>query len=104
MKRRLFTLMILGIILCLHCSPAFGYQPGTLRSGMEGDEVRRLQQALIDQGYLSGTADGIFGTHTENAVRAFQKSTVSKLTVSPGRKRRTLFTAHPAPLPRRLLP
>ena len=73
MKRRLFTLMILGIILCLHCSPAFGYQPGTLRSGMEGDEVRRLQQALIDQGYLSGTADGIFGTHTENAVRAFQK-------------------------------
>ena len=45
----------------------------TLRSGMSGDEVFRLQQALIDQGYLQGTADGKFGTRTENAVRDFQR-------------------------------
>ena len=41
--------------------------------------MRELQQALIDLGFLKGTADGKFGTNTENAVRAFQKK--NKLTV-----------------------
>lgn len=36
-----------------------------------GEEVKRLQQALIDLGYLSGKADGIFGKMTGEAVRLF---------------------------------
>ena len=54
-------------------TPALAYQPGTLRSGMLGDEVRQMQEALISLGYLGGTPDGVFGTHTENAVRKFQR-------------------------------
>lgn len=54
-------------------TPALAYQPGTLRSGMRGDEVRQMQEALISLGYLGGTPDGVFGTHTENAVRKFQR-------------------------------
>lgn len=45
----------------------------TLRRGMSGENVRALQQRLIDLGYLTGTADGIYGTATAEAVYAFQK-------------------------------
>ena len=45
----------------------------TLRRGMTGEAVRALQQRLITLGYLSGTADGIYGTATAEAVYNFQK-------------------------------
>ena len=44
-----------------------------LEKGDRGDEVRRLQQALIDLDYLEGPADGVYGDQTEQAVRAFQR-------------------------------
>ena len=44
-----------------------------LRLGSIGTEVRALQDALIELGFLKGTADGTFGTVTENAVIAFQR-------------------------------
>lgn len=44
-----------------------------LRKGDRGDEVEALQNRLIELGYLSGKADGVFGSSTENAVKAFQK-------------------------------
>lgn len=44
----------------------------TLRKGATGEDVARMQQALIDLGYLTGTADGQFGTNTQNAVTQFQ--------------------------------
>ena len=73
MKKRVSVILILCVLCLAWFSPAQAYQSTTLRSGMRSEEVRKLQQALIDQGYLSGTADGIFGTRTENAVRKFQK-------------------------------
>ncbi len=45
----------------------------TLHKGDQGPEVVMLQQALTELGYLSGAADGNFGTGTENAVKKFQK-------------------------------
>ena len=44
----------------------------TLKKGMNGEDVRKLQQALIDLGYLSDGADGAFGSNTHNAVVMFQ--------------------------------
>ncbi len=44
----------------------------TLRKGAEGEEVRRLQEALIRLGYLDDAADGNFGSRTESAVCMFQ--------------------------------
>ncbi len=44
----------------------------TLRVGDTGDDVRAMQQRLIQLGYLSGGADGIFGPKTSLAVRSFQ--------------------------------
>ena len=45
-----------------------------LRRGDTGTGVENLQRKLISLGYLKGTADGIYGTKTVDAVRAFQKA------------------------------
>ena len=44
----------------------------SLKKGATGPSVVRLQQALIELGYLDGEADGDFGTKTGNAVVTFQ--------------------------------
>ena len=74
----------------LFLSPALAYESSTLYNGCSGEEVRQLQQALIDLGFLDGKADGVFGNKTENAVRAFQKK--NKLTADglAGEKTREL--------------
>lgn len=43
-----------------------------LRLGDKGSQVRQLQEKLIEQEFLSGVADGIFGKLTEEAVKQFQ--------------------------------
>ena len=44
-----------------------------LKQGDRGAEVRRLQERLIELGYLpEGAADGAYGGQTRNAVRKFQ--------------------------------
>ena len=45
-----------------------------LRRGSSGSEVRALQEALIELGFLTGKADGSFGEATEKAVIAFQQA------------------------------
>lgn len=52
-----------------------------LKKGDRGKEVKALQLLLIGNGYGCGKsgADGIFGSGTDSAVRAFQKA--NKLTV-----------------------
>lgn len=44
------------------------------RRGSTGSEVRQIQQRLIKWGYLTGTADGIYGAKTEAAVKRFQRN------------------------------
>lgn len=48
-----------------------------LQLGSSGAEVRRMQNRLIELGYLEGSATGQFGASTEAAVIAFQKRNVS---------------------------
>ena len=43
-----------------------------LKRGSKGEEVRRLQERLIELEYLTGSADGAFGAMTEQAVVDFQ--------------------------------
>jgi peptidoglycan hydrolase-like protein with peptidoglycan-binding domain len=40
--------------------------------GIKSPEVTILQQFLIKEGYLKGSADGSFGPMTHSAVRRFQ--------------------------------
>lgn len=54
--------------------PVFGGDYSTLCNGSVGNRVKTVQTILIAMGYLGGTADGIYGTNTENAVRKYQEA------------------------------
>lgn len=45
----------------------------TLRRGNKGAQVKVLQFLLNENGFNAGTVDGIFGSNTEKAVKAYQK-------------------------------
>ncbi len=45
----------------------------TLQGGSKGDQVVALQEALIELGFLTSSADGTYGTATAQAVMAFQR-------------------------------
>lgn len=45
----------------------------TLAQGARGGRVRQAQEKLARAGYLSGAADGVYGSQTASAVRAFQQ-------------------------------
>lgn len=42
--------------------------------GSRGEEVRRVQKKLKELGYYKGSVDGIYGSATQKAVKAFQKN------------------------------
>ena len=46
----------------------------TLKNGDRGQAVKDLQNLLNHLGYSVGTVDGIFGSKTTNAVKAFQRA------------------------------
>ena len=108
LARNLLSVCLAVWICFLSVIPAFAYESTTLFNGSKGDEVRELQQALIDLGYLKGTADGIFGNKTEIAVRKFQKanklsvdglagSATRQLILSKAGSKKSAATATPAP-------
>lgn len=42
--------------------------------GSQGEEVKKIQTKLKEQGYYSGSVDGIFGSGTKTAVTKFQRA------------------------------
>ena len=84
---------------------------GILRRGSTGSSVTALQQKLIDLGFLSGKADGVYGSKTAEAVKAFQKAnkltadgiagskTIAKLTGSSSSSSSATPTAAPTAVP-----
>ena len=73
-RNRILCLLIVIGMAVLACAPAYALKASTLCRGSKGENVRLLQQALINLGYLSGKADGKFGPMTEEAVISFQKA------------------------------
>lgn len=45
-----------------------------IKSGSRGELVALVQRMLNEKGYACGSADGIFGTKTKNAVEKYQKA------------------------------
>lgn len=50
-----------------------GARSATVAWGSRGEQVRLVQQKLIQYGYMQGTADGVFGKNTYDAVVWFQR-------------------------------
>ena len=70
-----FVLLTIGISgprptpLAAEANPREG-----MRTVGEGNDVRKMQQALADQGHYRGKVDGTFGLRTRASVRAYQKA------------------------------
>ena len=72
MKRKIVILgIVLGIVFIIFCLGPSVY--GLSKYGSRGDEVKQIQTKLKNWGYYNGNIDGIFGSETEKAVKAFQR-------------------------------
>jgi len=67
MKKIIVAIIILHLFIT-------GSTKADLVVGSKGNDVINLQNRLIELGFLSGTADGIYGDKTKAAVEAFQDS------------------------------
>ncbi|MFZ5945452.1 MAG: L,D-transpeptidase family protein [Bacillota bacterium] len=56
------------------------YNKRALIRGARGSDVVALQEKLVQLGFLTGKADGIYGYSTEKAVKDFQKANGLKVT------------------------
>lgn len=92
-RSRILCLLIVIVIALLSCAPASALNPSTLTVGSKGETVRQLQQALIDLGFLSGKADGIFGKLTKAAVIKFQKANNLEADGLAGKKTQSVLFA-----------
>lgn len=74
--------------------------PSLLRQGDKSDTVKSMQMTLIDLGYLTGKADGVFGVQTFLALKAFQSNNGLPSDGVAGEKTLNILgssTAKPAP-------
>ena len=61
------------LMLICFCSAAFAAAI-LVKDGSRGQAVKHVQTLLIEQGYLSGEADGICGPQTVAAIKKFQEA------------------------------
>ena len=52
-RNRILCLLIVVVVAVMACAPAYALKASTLCRGSKGENVRLLQQALINLGYLS---------------------------------------------------
>ena len=64
---------ILILVLALLLVMPSSYSAVVLEVGSSGENVRKVQQRLIQYDYLSGEADGKYGEQTRDAVMLFQR-------------------------------
>ena len=105
-KRFLAALLVL-VMLAPFALTSSAFAAQTLRRGARGSAVMTLQTALKDLGYYTKAVDGIYGSGTVAAVRAFQAAsglkadgiagpkTMAKLNEGGGARAET----QPAPAP-----
>ena len=66
-----------------------------LQKDSAGNDVAQLQEALIELGYLNGSADGTYGDKTVSAVKAFQKANGLTVDGTAGEKtQKVLFSGN----------
>ena len=87
--------------------PTFKTPTDTVRQGDKGNNATLVQQRLIDLGYLSGKADGIFGSDSVKALKAFQRKNGLTADGAAGERTYEVLFSHlaiPASAPQTLAP
>ena len=81
MKKRLTAICLAALMIlitpCMALASGSYYSYGLttfdLKRGSSGNDVARVQQRLINLGYLNDRADGAYGPKTAEAVKEFQR-------------------------------
>ena len=74
-RRRFAALLLLATLLSLATVFAItDADAATYRYGSQGSVVKKIQQVLKNNGFYTYTVDGLYGSRTVAAVKAFQKS------------------------------
>ncbi len=75
MKKR-SLIILLAVLILINAVIILGVQNVqgvSYRRGSSGDTVKQIQQKLSKLGYYTGSIDGIYGSKTEAAVKAYQR-------------------------------
>jgi len=72
-KKLILVLAVLFAVNILVICLAQTADAASLQRGSSGSAVKQVQSKLKSWGYYSGSVDGIFGSATESAVKAFQR-------------------------------
>lgn len=67
----LLIIFALNIALIFMASDA---DAASYKRGSSGETVSKIQETLKNQGFYSGAVDGVYGSGTEQAVKAFQQA------------------------------
>lgn len=71
-KKIFITILLLALITILIGISKYSVQ-ALSKYGSRGNEVKQIQTKLKNWGYYKGNVDGIYGSQTQSAVKAFQK-------------------------------
>jgi 3D (Asp-Asp-Asp) domain-containing protein len=69
LRFKVLTTTLVILLLSMTTVLAAGF---LVKQGMQGDNVRQVQQLLTDQGYSLGSIDGVCGQATVKAIKKFQ--------------------------------
>jgi peptidoglycan hydrolase-like protein with peptidoglycan-binding domain len=83
MKR--LVALLLALTMFAACMPAFAEEDGAIRYADRGDQVIKLQERLIQLGFLTGEADGQYGKKTQSAVLSFHKLLLARAGGDPSK-------------------
>lgn len=74
MKKPIWILAVAAVFLLVSVTAYAAPGDKLIKQGMRGEEVQYVQKLLADGGFYAGLLDGVFGSGTLSAVKAFQKS------------------------------
>ena len=90
--KKFFILFIIAVILL---GGIFYTTFATSKFGSSGEEVKQIQSKLKSWGFYSGSIDGVYGSKTVEAVKAFQrKNGLTADGVAGDRKSTRLNSSH----------
>ena len=73
LRKQMFLLVLVTLVfMCFTAATAAASI--LVKEGSKGEAVQRVQELLIEQGFLEGEADGDCGPRTVEAIKKFQKS------------------------------
>ena len=71
---RVLIIVLVNLLMISILSNSGGSVQTLSKVGSQGPEVTKVQTALKNQGYYTGSVDGIFGSGTKDAVTKFQRA------------------------------